>query len=152
MPRKKSAITEKQQAYVDGVMEGRTKMQAAADAGYSNGNSALIERSETVREALAAARSELSDVTTLRRVDVIEGLMESIDMARTMAEPNAMISGWREIAKIMGHYAPEVRRLELSSEDANVLRKMEQLSDAELYEIMRKRHLEIDVTPQDGDE
>lgn len=146
MPRKKSRVlTEKQATYVDSILEGKSKSDAARAAGSTPNNKHALERSKTVQEALATARAELEDISTLRRVDVLEGIMESIDMARTMAEPATMISGWKEIAKIMGYYAPETKRIELSTEQANVQKKLEMLSDQELLEMLQKRSLIVDV-------
>ena len=36
-------------------------------------------------------------------------------MAREQQDPAAMIAGWREIAKLCGYYAPERRRIEVST-------------------------------------
>jgi hypothetical protein len=145
MPRKKSVITEKQQTYVDNVLEGKSKSDAARAADMLPTKSTAIERSATVQAALKEARSELEGLSTLRRVDVLNGLMESIDMARTLAEPATMIAGWKEVAKIMGYYAPETRRIELSSDQSNVQKKLEMMSDQELLEMLHKRSLLVDI-------
>lgn len=146
MPRKKSAVlTEKQSVYVDNILEGKSKADAARAAQYPTTNTAAVDRSKAVQEALANARAKLEDVTTLRRVDVLEGIMDGIQMARILGEPATMISGWKEIAKIMGYYAPETKRIELSTDQANVQKKLEMLSDSELLEMLQKRSLIVDV-------
>lgn len=146
MPRKKSTvITARQQAYVDTVMEGGSKSDAARAAGATPDAITGFERSAAVKNALQEARSELESVTTIRRVDVLDGLMDSIEMARILGEPSSMISGWKEIAKIMGYYAPETKRIELSTEQAGVQKKLEMLSDAELLGMLQKRSLIVDV-------
>lgn len=134
MPRKKSVLTEKQTAYVDAVLEGAPTTVHRGAAG-----------TEKVREALKEARTELEELSTLKRVDVLDGLMEAIDMARTLAEPANMISGWKEVAKIMGYYAPETKRIELTADQSNLSKKIEQLSDQELLEMLQKRSLIVDV-------
>lgn len=146
MARRKSAVlTEKQSIYVDNIMEGKSKSEAARAAGNLPTNSNAIERSKAVQEALKAARSELEDISTIRRIDVLEGIMEAIDMGRTLAEPSTMIAGWKEIAKIMGYYAPETKRIELSTDQANVQKKLEMMSDQELLEMLQKRSMLIDI-------
>lgn len=146
MARRKSAVlTEKQSIYVDNIMEGKSKSDAARAAGSLPTNSNAIERSQAVQEALKAARSELEDISTIRRIDVLEGIMEAIDMGRTLAEPSTMIAGWKEIAKIMGYYAPETKRIELSTDQANVQKKLEMMSDQELLEMLQKRSMLIDI-------
>lgn len=145
MARRKSVITERQQTYVDTLMEGATKADAARSAGYKPSQTTVIERSATVKDALAEARAELEDLSTLRRVDVLNGLMEAIDVARVMAEPSSMIGGWREVAKIMGYYAPEVREVKFTAEQANAVKKLEVLTDAELLDMLQKRSMLFDV-------
>lgn len=146
MARRKSAVlTEKQSIYVDNIMEGKSKSEAARAAGSLPTSSTAIERSQAVQEALKAARSELEDISTIRRIDVLEGIMEAIDMGRTLAEPSTMIAGWKEIAKIMGYYAPETKRIELSTDQANVQKKLEMMSDQELLEMLQKRSMLIDI-------
>lgn len=143
--RKSSVLTEKQSIYVDNIMEGKSKSEAARAAGSLPTSSTAIERSQAVQEALKAARSELEDISTIRRIDVLEGIMEAIDMGRTLAEPSTMIAGWKEIAKIMGYYAPETKRIELSTDQANVQKKLEMMSDQELLEMLQKRSMLIDI-------
>lgn len=148
MPRKRSRVlTEKQATYVDNILEGASKSDAARAAGSTPNNKYALERSKTVQDALASARAELEDISTLRRVDVLEGIMEAIDMGRTLAEPSTMIAGWKEIAKIMGYYAPETKRIELSTDQANVQKKLEMMSDQELMEMLQKRSMLVDIGP-----
>lgn len=148
MPRKRSRVlTEKQATYVDNILEGASKSDAARAANCTPNNVHALERSKTVQDALASARAELEDISTLRRVDVLEGIMEAIDMGRTLAEPSTMIAGWKEIAKIMGYYAPETKRIELSTDQANVQKKLEMMSDQELMEMLQKRSMLVDIGP-----
>lgn len=145
MPRKKSVITEKQQTFANTLLETGSGADAARASGQSPGNAVVIERQQGVQAALAVARQELEDISTLRRVDVLNGFMEAIDMGRLTADPNAMISGWDKVAKMMGYYAPETKRVELSSDQANVAKKLEALSDAELLDMLQSRSMLIDV-------
>ena len=150
MGRKASKLTEKQELYVNGVMEGLSASDAVRAAGYASPTQkTMIARSENVQEALRQAREELEDVTTIRRVDVIDGLMEAISMARINAESAGMVAGWREIAKIMGYYAPETRKIELTGPQEVVQKKLESLSDQELIEMLQKRAILVDVEPED---
>jgi predicted transcriptional regulator len=80
------------------------------------------------------------------RQDVVEGIQEAIEMGRMLADPQAMIAGWREMAKICGFYAPETKRIELTIGAANVKNKFEMLSDEDLFKIAHGRIIEGEAT------
>lgn len=104
-------------------------------------------RNEEVQTYLAEARAEIKDLTTIKRLDVLNGFMEAIDMARTLADPANMINGYDKIAKVMGFYAPETKRIEITGDAAVLHSKFKQLTDAELLEIAagRSRVIEGEV-------
>jgi len=135
MPRQKSKLTEKQDAYVEAVLDGEPKSKAAKAAGYA-APPAVIERSDDVAHALHFARSELSSATQVRRADMIEVMLDAIQIARTMADPTAMIAGAREISKVLGFYEPEKKIIELTGNQQRVQQQFSQLSDQELLEII----------------
>lgn len=128
--RPRSVLTEKQELFVEAKVHGLNDTQAAAAAGATNGNNMM--KSATVREQLAAARRWLTDTTQIKRLDVIEGVIDGIEMARMLGDPANVIKGWTEVGKILGHYAPEVKRIELSVDHARLRSKFESLSDEEL--------------------
>jgi len=136
-PRKrKSVITEAQDAYVEGVLDGKTKAKAALDAGYANPTaSAAIERSELVKRALADRRDELSSATQITRASVLTGILDAIEMARLMSDPTAMLTGYRDISKMMGFNAPEVKKIDITANQGRLRSKMQSMSDEELLRI-----------------
>ena len=102
-PRKPSVIIEEQQKlFADMLAEGRSKSEAARIAGYHPSNGDNVMRQEEVQSYLQEARGQIEDVSTLRRVDVLNVFMEAIDMARTLADPAQMINGADKVAKMMG--------------------------------------------------
>lgn len=133
--RGESVVTEKQDKYVEARLDGKSKRQAAIDAGYSVNNVAQIEKSADVRAALEQARSELSTVTQIKRADVIEMLKEAYDMAKLAAEPSSMVSAAKEIGKMLGFYEPETIRIETQRNAGTVQRKLMTMTDEELMEI-----------------
>ena len=52
-------------------------------------------------------------------------------MARGQANPAAMIAGWREIGRMLGFYAPDVRRVVVGP-GAEALTRFESMMDSEL--------------------
>jgi phage terminase small subunit len=63
-----------------------------------------------------------------------------------MADPQAMIKGWTEIAKILGHYAPEVKKIELTLSQGRMRTKFEALSDEDLLAIAEGRVIDGEST------
>lgn len=137
MAHKKSVLTEKQDAFVNGLLDGKSKSKAAANAGYaSSAAGALAIQSQDVQEALIRARAELTDVLQVRRVDMIEVIVDAISMARLQGDPANMINGAREISKMLGFYEPEKKVIELTGSQEQIKKKYEQLSDEELLAII----------------
>ena len=135
-PRKSSIVIEDQhKLFADMLSEGKSKAEAARVAGYNPSNVDTVMRQEEVQNYLQEARQEIEDVSTLRRVDVLNLFLEAIDMARIQADPSQMINGADKVAKMMGYYAPETLKLEVEQNSKSLQNKFRQLSDAELYEI-----------------
>ena len=134
-------LTAQQAAFVDAKMLGKDNIDAARAAGYkspiTSGNQ--VEKTDSVQRALAAARDELSSAAQITRADVIDGFMAAINMAKLAADPASMIKGWSETAKVLGLYAPEVKKLEISGSQKRLQSKYEAMSDMELLDIIEGR-------------
>lgn len=142
--RKPSAVNERHKKVVDAVMEGHPETEAMRAAGYHPSNASSVMRQEAVQELLAEARAEVTDLTTIKRLDVFNMFMEAINMARILADPGQMINGADKIAKMMGYYAPETKRIELSVGQNALQAKFQQMTDDELLEIASGRARVID--------
>lgn len=137
--RQPSTVNPRHQAVADAIMEGASESDAMRAAGYHPANGTNVIRQESVQQLLAEARAEVTDLTTIKRLDVLNIFLEAIDMARTLADPSQMINGADKIAKMMGYYAPEVKVIE-HTVDQNVLKaKYQQMTDEELLEIAAGR-------------
>ena len=144
-PRKPSVVIEGQRKLMaDLLLEGAPKSDAARAAGYHPSSVDNVMRQEDMQQYLADARGQIEDVTTLRRVDVMNIFMEAIEMARIQADPSQMINGADKVAKMMGYYAPETLKLEVEQNSKALQNKFRQLSDAELYELAAGRAKVID--------
>jgi hypothetical protein len=141
-PREKSIIlTSMQSTLVDATLQGKDRVAACAAAGYSQPfkQQNVPFKSEAVQLALHEARKELSSAAQITRADVIDGFMEAINVARLAADPASMIKGWSETAKVLGLYAPEVKKIEMSMNQQRLKSKFESMSDADLVEIIEGR-------------
>jgi len=130
-----SRLTARQEEFVQAVVTG------APTSGISN--SSAMTAIPKVKAEIAAARLELSDATKLTRLDVIEGVLDGIQVARMQADGGNVIRGWTEIAKILGHYAPEVKTLNLNINQQRLRSKFEELSDEELMGIVEGNAIEV---------
>ena len=132
-------ITEKRRIMADAILTGATLSEAARMADMHPSSAGVALRDDDVKAYLAKAREEVEELSTLKRIDVLNLFVEAIDMARTLADPANMINGADKIAKMMGYYAPETRRIEIS-DDAKVLsNQLRNMSDADLIELAARR-------------
>jgi phage terminase small subunit len=132
-------LTAKQLRFIDEYMVDRNGAAAAVRAGYSarcakEAAYELLTKAHILavlreKEAAEAERLQLS------RENALEGFLEAIAIAKTKPDPAAMISGWREIGKMLGFYAPILRSVKLSTENHALRTTYEALSDEELLAI-----------------
>lgn len=137
-------LDEKRKVFSDTLLETGNKALSARAAGYHPSNVDNVMREEDVQRYLEEARAEITDISTLKRIDVLNIFMDAISMARVMADPAQMINGADKIAKMMGYYAPETLKLEVENNSKALTNKFRQLSDAELYEIAASRATLVD--------
>ena len=138
-------LTERQQEYVDLKMTGRSPSVIL-------GNVRDIDKNENVQLVLSEARDNLSAEVQITRADVVEGILGAINRAKLQAEPATEIAGWKEIGKILGHYAPEVKKVQLTDGEDTIVRKLESLTTQELLQLVQKKRAAqqatiVDVIP-----
>ena len=75
--REPSVISERQQAYADAIMTGANVTTACAVSGYHPTTVGNEMRNERVQQILAEARKEVSDLTTIKRLDVLNTVLAS---------------------------------------------------------------------------
>ena len=143
--RKSSVLTDKQSTYVDAVLQNKSKAQAVKEAGYgASVTSVHVEQSDDVRLALKEAREELAESTQYTRAKCAEMFQEAYDLAKTAAEPAAMIAATKELAKMHGFYEPETIKVQLTQSQASLQHRFRTMSREELLEIAAGRAKVID--------
>jgi phage terminase small subunit len=131
-------LSPKQKAFVEGVTrEGKSKVAAARDAGYSTPRTAIqkLDTSPVVQKAIATERRAHEEELNMTRKKVVDGLMEAVDMARVKADPLSMVAGWREVAKICGYYEPVKHKVEVSVNGQVLLHQITSMSDEDLLKL-----------------
>jgi phage terminase small subunit len=131
-------LTAKQSRFIDEYMVDMNGAAAAVRCGYSKRTSKAIAcellTKPDLQAELAVRRATLASQLQITRQEVIEGLLEGIQIARDEMLPAVMIRGYSELARMLGYFEPEVRRVELSS--APGTGHFDQLSDGELLQII----------------
>ncbi len=129
-------LSARHQVFCDQYVLSNNGARSAIAAGYSE-RSARITASKlltnpNIQGALRARKQVLESELQVTRQRVLDGLQEAVDLARVQGNPVALVSAWREIAKICGYYAPERKHIELSAGSEALVAKYQALSDAEL--------------------
>lgn len=129
-------LTPKQSRFVQEYLVDGNGAQAAMRCG-SPAAGAHVWASRTLRiakvsEALQAAQTVDATRLSISRENVLEWLQSAFLMARENREPAAMVAAAKEIGRMMGFYAPEVRKVQLTTGQSHVQRHMDAMTDAQL--------------------
>lgn len=125
--------------YLEARSKGLSRVMAAKQAGYAESNAGHIEESPSVMEELAVIRADAAANANVTRDDVVNGLKDAADLAKLLSDPTGMVAAWRELGKVLGFYAPEVKKIEKGISKSDLLKAMDQLSDEELLKLTHGR-------------
>lgn len=132
-----SPMNKRQKAYVQNRARGMSRERSAILAGYPAGQEAgkQVESMPTVQEELAKIRAQMADAAGVSKEDIVQMLMDAAALAKLQADPTALVGAARELGKMLGFYAPEVKKT-ISSIDKNDLRKaLRDMQEDELYRL-----------------
>lgn len=133
-----TALTMKQQRFVDEFIVSGNAAEAARRAGYSERTARQIAAENLskpdIKAAIAVARQREATFWGIQKRDVLAALLGAIQLAREQHDPAAMIRGLVEVGKLLGFYNPEVVKLPLSEDAERLRQRYESMSDEELYE------------------
>ena len=137
------ALTEAQAIFVKNVATTYMTPTAAARVAWAHDKNPSQRANYEMKKpgikiAIAQERAKYEAASDITRRKVIDGFKEAIDMARVQADPTAMIGGWREIAKVCGHYEPTKQELIITFRGQNTLRQMEQMTDEQLLKLAQQ--------------
>jgi hypothetical protein len=127
-------LTAQQCEFVKFLAEGMPPSAAARHANFAHPNSA-VQRLMSLPNILAALqieRAKYEREAQMTRKKVMDGLLESIEMARVMSEPITMIAGWREVAKMCGYYEPTKTKIDISVNGRLLVSRIQAMPDEEL--------------------
>ena len=135
-------LSAKQARFVAEYLVDGNGTQAAIRAQYGVAGAGVaamrLLKNVYVQAALQAQQSADATRLCLRREDVLAALLEAVDQARMQSNPAAMIAGLREIGKMMGFYAIETKRVEVSAAGQVDLSRLNEMSDAQLLALIQQ--------------
>lgn len=137
-----ATMTSKQARFIEEYLVDANGAAAAVRAGYAAGSakvaaSRMLTKDNPVRRAIRARQDADSERLGVSRIHVLAGLQEAINQARDQSNPLAMIRGWSELAKMMGFYAPETKRVEVSTTVQDTFKHLQQKTDVELVNLIQ---------------
>lgn len=133
-------LTLKQSRFIDEYMVDMNGAAAAERAGYSAKTSRAIAcellTKPDIQAVLQARGAALARELEVTREGVVQGLLEAFEIAKADRQPGAMVSAMAALAKLLGFYAVETVRVELTPAQRVMRGKYEAMSDAELMAVM----------------
>ena len=133
-------LTEKQRLFVKFWAQGESILSASVKAGYNDGGTYAyrLARYPNVLRIYEDEKRLYAESCQMTRKQVMDGLMDSIEMARLMAEPATMVSGWKTIGQMCGYFEPVKRQVDINITGNVVHQHMNRLSDAELLKLIQQ--------------
>jgi phage terminase small subunit len=130
-------LTAKQAKFVDEYLVDGNGTRAARAVGFGHAGAHVtasrLLRNPKVQEALQARQTADATRLCLRREDALQGLLEAVATAREQRDPAAMISGWREIGRMLGFYEPDRAEIVIGTADeSRLMANINAMSDADL--------------------
>ncbi len=142
MPQLASGLTTRQLRWIDEYLIDFNGAAAAVRAGYSPKSARSIAHENLTKPdilaVLQARQAEMAKDLQITRHGVIQGLLDAVEMARQQSNPMAMVSGARELGRMLGFYAPELKRVEVNPGAAATVAAYAGLPDHELVSMMAK--------------
>lgn len=134
-------LSDMQRLFVKYWASGESPLSASVKAGYTDGGSFAYRMiyMPNILRAYQAEKEAFERDSGMSRKRVIEGMLESIEMAKTMAEPSTMVAGWREIGRMCGYYEPVQVKHTVTHEGKVLMERLDKLSDEELMELIQKQ-------------
>lgn len=151
-------LTTQQRLFVQHWAKGETIPNAMARAGYNDQPSYgyRMAKMPNILALYNEEKAKYEEAAQMTRQRVMDGLLEAVEMAKLMAEPATMVSGWREIGKMCGYFEPKKVDINVNVAGNVIHQRLNQLSDAELLKIIQEQGaeplLDAPECPLEGDD
>jgi len=133
-------LTVKQSRFIDEYMVDMNGAAAAERAGYSRKTSRAIAcellTKPDIQAELQARGAALARELEITREGVVRGLLDAFEMAKASMQPSIMVSSMAALAKLLGFYTVETKRIELTAVQDGIYQNLSFKSDAELLALI----------------
>lgn len=145
LPKDTFSVKKRKIEFVEYIGMGLTPRQAIKKLGYkSKGNSAHMVEANLMKDPFV--QQELSRIQESNKADmeitrekVQSIVLEAIDMGRMISDPMSIIRGAQELNKMCGFYAPEKKKITLTSEQRRLATKYDEISDEDLISMINEQ-------------
>ena len=136
----KRKLNEKAQVFVEARAKGINRDQSSIIAYGTDENAHRHE--VTVSDELARIRAETAQNTGVTKEDVVGMLVDAGSMARTIGDPSGLVAAARELGKMLGFYAPEVKKTLHGVDQATLKKALAEMTDDELYKLAHAKAID----------
>ncbi|NMM13195.1 MAG: terminase small subunit [Rhodoferax sp.] len=134
------SLTDKQGRFIDEYMVDMNGAAAAERAGYSKKTSRAIAcellTKPDIQAELQARGAALARELEITREGVVRGFLDAFEMARADRQPGVMVSSMAAVAKLLGLYAVETKRVELTAGQGTIQANFAAMNDAQLLALI----------------
>lgn len=136
--------TKKQKAYIGNRARGLSQRESAIMAGYPDdgADTNKVEASPSVQQELARIRAETAVNCGITKEHVVQMLLDAAEMGKAAGEAQSVVSAAREIGKMLGFYAPEVKKTLVGVDQASLKRALENMDDDDLMKLVNARAID----------
>jgi hypothetical protein len=140
--KKKTKLTTQQKQYAENRAFGMSEERSAIAAGYAE----KINEREAVQEEIARIRRITAANTGVTKEQVVQMFMDAADFAKILGDPAGLVAAAREIGKMLGYYAPEVKKTLIGVDKSTLKKALQEMSDDELHRIATAKVIDGEST------
>lgn len=133
-------LTAKQSRFIDEYMVDMNGAAAAVRCGYSKKTSRAIAcellTKPDIQAELQARGAALARDLEITRAGVVRGFLAAFEMAKLNQQPSIMVSSMAAVAKLLGLYVVETKRVELNAVENAANTTYAMMNDAQLLALM----------------
>lgn len=145
------ALDDRSRKYAQHRARGVGRVQSALLAGYAGDkdNAGRVEERPEVAEEIRRLQDETAKNTEVTKEMVAAGLLDAANIAKLQGDVTGQVAAWRELGKLLGFYAPEVKKIEKGINKAELKKALADMSDDDLLRIANGRVIEGTVTSRE---
>jgi len=148
-------LTPQERKFVEAVTSGMTPRQAYRQGGFPMPSSqgAALDRkvaqllsrpvvADAIRERQLALRAKYN----ITRDDIVKGVLEAIKDAKLLSDPATQLTGWRDLAKMLGLNEPEHKIVTIAPEVELAQKQLSGLHTEDLLRLAGPGIIEAEFT------